>query len=216
MEVIEIPINQISEANWNANEMDPEMEGKLSRSIKRFSLLVPLVVRELADHVYETIGGAQRLAVVRALGYTKVPCVITQADDGEARLLSQALNHIAGQDNPGLRGEVLRLILESTPECEVADLLPGSSERLKELTQIGQDDLAKYLQSKLQSSGARLEHMVFQLSREQLAIVRSALRRATDVSSSGKERNPNRRGNALAIICKRYLEEEQYHDNNDR
>ena len=209
MEVVDIPINSITAAIWNANEMDPEMEIKLRLSVQRFSLLVPLVVRKVAVRAYETIGGAQRLSVVRSLGYATVPCVVVQADDGEARLLSQALNHIEGQDNPGLQGEILRRILESTPESEVADLLPGSLDRLKELTQIGQDDMANYLQSKLQSSGARLEHMVFQLSVEQLAIVRSALRRATDFAPSGKERNPNQRGNALANICKKFLEEEQ-------
>ena len=54
-----------------------------------------------------------------------MPCVVAQADDGEARLLSQTLNHIVSQDNHGLRGEVLRRIMESTPEREVPDLLPG-------------------------------------------------------------------------------------------
>ena len=60
------------------------MEVKLRRSIERFSLLVPLVVREVGDRTYETIGGAQRLAVLCRLGYAMVPCVVTQADDGEA------------------------------------------------------------------------------------------------------------------------------------
>lgn len=215
MEVVDIPIICISAAIWNANEMDPEMEVKLRRSIERFSLLVPLVVREVADQVYETIGGAQRLAVVRSLGYATVPCVVVKADDGEARLLSQALNHIAGQDNPGLQGEILRRILESTPESEVADLLPGSLERLKELTRIGQEDLAAYLQSKQQVNEARLEHMIFQLSGEQLATVRSALRKASNALQGGNNRNPNRRGNALASICKKFLEEENQRDNHN-
>ncbi len=216
MEVIDIPIDHVSAAIWNANEMDPHMGTRLRRSVERFSLLVPLVVREVAECAYETIGGAQRLAIVRSLGYATVPCVVTQADDGEARLLSQALNHIAGQDNPGLRGEALRRILESTPEREVAELLPGSLERLKELTQIGQGDLAEYLQSRNQSIEARLEHMVFQLSREQLAVVRTALRRASGASQVSNDRNPNRRGNALFAICKKYLQQEYQHDDLDR
>ena len=212
MQVIDLPMRSVAAAFWNANEMDGQMRAKLLRSIQRFCLLGPLVVREMPNGGYETIGGAQRLEVMRELGHHTVPCVVVQADDGEARLLSQALNHIAGQDNPGLRGEVLRRILESTPESEVAELLPGPFERLKELTRIGQEDLAEYLHSRLQTHEARLEHMVFQLTREQLAIVRSALRRAGGAALGGEGRNPNRRGNALAAICKKYLQEEDPHD----
>ena len=208
MQVLDIAIINVSSAPWNANEMDADMRARLHYSIERFDLVVPLVVREVGDGAYETIGGAQRLAVSRDLGHATVPCVVVQADDGEAWLLSQALNHIAGQDNPGLRGEVLRRILESTPENEVAELLPGPLARLKELTQIGQEDLAEYLHRRLQTSEARLEHLVFQLSREQLTIVRSARRRASGAFQGGQEPNPNRRGNALAAICKKYLEEE--------
>ena len=216
MEVVDIPIDSISAANWNPNEMDQEMVTKLRRSVERFGMLEPLVVREVSERRYETIGGAHRLIVVRKLHHESVPCVVVQIDDGEARLLSQALNHIAGQDNPGLRGEVLRQILESTPERQVAELLPGSFERLKEFAQIGQEDLAMYLQTKRQASEARLlEHMVFQLSREQLAIVRSALRKAGESAQEGKDRNPNQRGNALATICKNYLEGENQHDKHD-
>ncbi len=212
MHVIDLPINDVIAAPWNANEMDAEMRARLRRSIERFGIVVPLVVREVAAGTFETIGGAQRLGLLRDLGHATVPCIVTQADDGEALLLSQALNHIAGQDNPGLRGEVLRRILESTPESEVAELLPGPFERLKELTRIGQEDLAEYLHRRLQTHEGHLEHMVFQLTREQLAIVQSALRRAGGAAQVGNGRNPNRRGNALAAICKKYLQEEDPHD----
>ena len=208
MRVIDLQIENIAAAVWNANEMDPEMRARLRRSIERFGLLVPLLVREVAPGCYETIGGAQGLGISHELGFTTVPCVVTDADDTDARLLSQALNHIAGQDNPGLRGEVLRQILESTPESEVAELLPGPLERLKELSKVGQEDLSEYLHRRLQIHEARLEHLVFQLTREQLALVRSALRRAGGVAQGSTERNPNRRGNALAAICNKYLEEE--------
>ncbi len=216
MEVIDIPIDSISAANWNPNEMDQEMLTKLYRSVELFGMLVPLVVREVSERRYETIGGAHRLIVVRRLHHESVPCIVVQIDDAEARLLSQALNHIAGQDNPGLRGEVLRQILESTPERQVAELIPGSFERLKEFAQIGQEDLATYLQTKRQASEARLEQLTFQLSREQLAIVRSALRKAGNTPQEGKDRNPNQRGNALASICKNYLDEGSQHDQYDR
>lgn len=216
MQVVDLRIETISASEWNANEMDPEMQKRLRPSIERFGLLVPLLVREIAPGRYETIGGAQRLAISRELGFSFVPCVVTSANDAESRLLSQCLNHIAGQDNPGLRGEVLRRILESMSESEVAELIPGPLERLKELTKIGKEDLAGYLHSRLQTCHARLEHLVFQLTREQLELVRTALRRAGSAVLSPTEQNPNRRGNALAAICKKYLEKEDCNDKSAR
>ena len=211
MKVLDVPIRYVAAAPWNANEMDPDMRTRLRRSIERFGLVVPLVVRPLgADH-YESIGGAQRLALLREMGHVIVPCVVTRADDGDARLLSQVLNHVAGQDNPGLRGEILRRILESTPESEVAELLPDPIERLRDLTQIGQEDLAEYLRRRLRTDQARLEHLVFQFTHDQLSIVRAALRRAGRAVPDKKDANPNRRGNALVAICRHYLQEEDSH-----
>ena len=136
----------VHQSAWSYNRVDEMLlegnsprvketliEGKPSFLLKPshpvFGIVVPLVVREVAAGTFETIDGAQRLGLLPDSGHTTFPCVVTRADDGEARLLSQALNHIAGQDNPGLRGEVLRRIMESTPGREVAELLPGPFER---------------------------------------------------------------------------------------
>ena len=58
MNVVDIPIIEVFAALWNANEMDSEMSARLRRSIERFGLVVPLVVRKVADGAFETIGGA--------------------------------------------------------------------------------------------------------------------------------------------------------------
>ena len=49
---------------------------------------------------------------------------------------------------------------------------------------------------------------MFQLTREQLEIVRSALRLAGAAARGAQNRNPNRRGNALVAICQKFIEEE--------
>jgi ParB family chromosome partitioning protein len=53
--------------------MDETMRSRLRCSIQRFGLVVPLVVRPVGDDCYETIGGAQRLVVLRELGINPVP-----------------------------------------------------------------------------------------------------------------------------------------------
>ncbi len=69
--------------------MDLDMLNHLRHSVQRFDLVVPLVVRKVGDNRYETIGGAQRLSILRELGMTTAPCVVVEVDDSEARLLAR-------------------------------------------------------------------------------------------------------------------------------
>ena len=106
--VVDLGVEIIEAPAWNPNEMDEDMKDHLRRSIERFGNLAPLVVRLISESRYETVGGAHRLEVLKESGCGAAPCVVVDVDDVEARLLSQALNHIAGSDNLGLRAKVLR------------------------------------------------------------------------------------------------------------
>ena len=86
MEIIQIQVNRIQAPPWNPNVMDDGMAARLSRSIQVFGFLVPLVVRAVDDGLYETVGGAQRLEVMKALGHEEVPCIVVTADHAQARL----------------------------------------------------------------------------------------------------------------------------------
>ena len=103
MQTVDLRLEQIRPASWNPNAMDDAMVSHLSHSIQRYGFLVPLVVRAMDNGRYETVGGAQRLSVLNGLGFKQAPCVVVEADGVEARLLSQALNRIQGEDNIGLR-----------------------------------------------------------------------------------------------------------------
>ena len=205
MKVTELPLDQIKEAPWNANQMDQAMRTRLRHSIERFQLVVPLVVRPIGD-LYETIGGAQRLTVLQELGISSIPCVIVEIDDPESRLLSQALNRIQGEDDLGLRAELLREVFEKLPQEGVLTLLPETAQSLQALASLGQEDVAGYLRSYQQAQGARLRHMTFQFTSKQLAMVEAALAQALAQVKEKDAANPNVRGNALVLICESYME----------
>jgi len=205
VQVVDLPVERIEAASWNANEMDEAMRARLRRSVQRFGLVAPLVVRPMRQERYETVGGAQRLQVLRELGCATVPCVVVAANDAEARLLSQALNHLAGQDNPGLRGELLRRVLEATPLEQVRDLLPDSPQGLQALCTLGQEELARHLRQWEQTQAARLKHLTFQLLPEQLCVVEAALRQAMPRARKIRGHSPNLRGTALFVICQHFL-----------
>jgi ParB family transcriptional regulator, chromosome partitioning protein len=209
LKVIDLPSHRIHSPDWNPNVMDETMRSRLRRSIDRFGLVLPLVVRPLGNDQFETIGGAQRLAVLKELGVGPVPCVVVEADDANARLLAQALNRIQGYDDLGLQAELVREVLQSLPQEEVLSLLPDTAQSLQALSALGQETMADYLQHWQQAQGARLKHLQFQLTPIQLEVVEETL---TQILPQAKEEpgdSPNARGTALYLLCQVYLEQQR-------
>ena len=208
MQVIDIQLSQLHPAYWNPNRMEDAMVNRLKKSITRFGLVQSPVVRPIESGGYEVLGGNQRLQVLRELGYAKALCVLVEVDDNEARLMAQALNRIQGEDDMGLKAELVREILESMPEEEVLDLLPETSESLQWLSSVGQQEMAEYLQNLQQAQVAKLQHLQFQLLPYQLEVVEEALSRLFSQAKKDRGPNPNIRGTALFLMCQHFLTEE--------
>jgi ParB family chromosome partitioning protein len=132
------------------------------------------------------------------MGFTHASCVVIDVSDAQARLLSQALNRIRGEDDLGLRAELLRNVLANLPEDEVTSLLPETAISLKSLSALRQQDLNAYLK--------KLKQLQFQLSLDQLDVVEKALQRYLPIVKRFHDKNPNIRGTALYLLCKAYLE----------
>ena len=206
MEVVDISIRSITPAPWNPNHMDDLMASRLRRSIQHFGVVLPLVVREVAPGQYETIGGAQRLVISREMGFDQVPCLVVEADGAQARLLSQCLNRIAGEDDLGLKAELVRELLTSLPEEELTKLLPETAESLSALASLGQEAMASHLLAWQEAQKARLKHLQFQLTPDQLEVVEEALARLVGQAKKSGTDSPDMRGTALYLLCRRLLE----------
>ncbi|MBI4337351.1 MAG: ParB N-terminal domain-containing protein [Chloroflexi bacterium] len=202
--MVELPVEQLREACWNPNQMDPAMLARLRRSVERFGLVQNLVARPLGDGTYEVLSGNQRLRALQELRHQKALCVVVDLDDARARLLAQALNHLHGEDDLGLRAELVRTVLEHLPQAEVLALLPESAEGLRDLASLGQETIAAHLQAWQEAQAARLRHFQVQLTSGQLEVVEEALEQAL-AGATRTEENPNRRGNALYELCLGYL-----------
>jgi ParB family chromosome partitioning protein len=180
----------------------------LRESIGRFDVLQNLVVRPLGEGVHEVLSGNQRLKVFRELGFTHAPCVIVDLDDVQARLVAQALNRIQGEDDLGLKAELMRKVLSKVPQGEVLSLLPETAENLQALASMGQQDLAQGLQAWQNAQLAKLNHLVFQLTEAQLKVVKEALARVMPLAKEEQGDSPNVRSTALYLLCKIYLNQE--------
>ena len=200
-----MPLDALREAPWNPNSPDDATHARLKTSLDRYGLVQNLVVRRLEDATFEVLSGNQRLRILRESGVQSAPCVVVEADDGQARLLAQALNRIHGEDDLGLRAELVRKVMEDIPEAQVLSLLPETAESLKSLAVLDQQDMEEYLNAWQKAQAAKLRHLTFQLVDDQLHTVVEALERVGEVNA-GEESNPSRRGNALYALCRQYLE----------
>lgn len=204
MRIVELPLGQLRDARWNPNTMTSEFRAKLRESVKRFGVVANLVVRPLSDG-YEVISGNQRLQVYLELAIEAAPCFIVELDDAHARLLAQVLNRTHGEDDLGLKAELLQDILSSLDQQDVIALLPETPESLNVLSGLGQEDIARHLQVWQQAQKARLHHLTFQLTSDQSEVVRRALDLARKRSARRDHNNPNDRGNTLYELCASYL-----------
>ena len=207
MELMNLRLERLQDAPWNPNRMDEATLKRLIESMTRFGMVQNLVVRPIGEGDYEVLSGNQRLQALKELGYAKAPCVVVEVDDVHARLLAQALNRIQGEDDLGLKAELVREILESLPEEEVLSLLPETTESLQALSSLGQESMADYLQNWQLAQGARLKHLQFQLTPAQLEVVEETLSELLPQAKEAQGESPNTRGTALYLLCLRYLKE---------
>lgn len=205
MELLDLPLSSLCEAPWNPNIMGPDILPKLRESVTRYGVVENLVVRPLNEG-YEVLSGNQRLKVYRKLGLETAPCVVVELDDARAKLLAQALNRTRGEDDLGLKAELVRSLLKDLSQEEVLALLPETASSLQTLASLGRESLAEHLRAWEAAQKARLHHLSFQLTETQLEVVDATLEKVMPQAKAQKGDGPNLRGTALYLLCQAYLE----------
>ena len=205
MEVVDIPLNLLHPAPWNPNFMESEMLDRLGTSLDRFGLLQPFVVRRTGKG-YEVLSGDKRLTLSRKAGCQTVPCVVVELQDPQAMILAQALNRIQGQDDLGLKAELLRRVMEVVPQAEILALLPETTESLEALASLGKQDLAEYLGEWERARAVRLHTLQVRLTQAQMEVVEEVLERFRPRTREKIGPSPNLRGTALYLLCQAFLE----------
>lgn len=97
MAVRDVDVSRLNEAEYNPRmALEPGMPEweKLKTSIETFGNVEPVVWNERTGNV---VGGHQRLAVLKSLGYTSVPCSVVDLNETDEKVLNVALNKIKGQ-----------------------------------------------------------------------------------------------------------------------
>lgn len=201
-----IPLKRLLPHPANANLMSEERLKKLARNIEREGRYPPLIVRPHPQRrgYFELLDGHQRCSVLGHLGLDAALCYLWRCDDETALVLLSTLNRLEGEDLPAKRAELLSELRGLMPLEEMARLLPESAKEIQEALDFKNLDSAALLAQLTRAAEVTadsLRAISFAVSRDDEQAIEEAVRVEFE-SLSG----PNRRGRALANICRAYLE----------
>ena len=81
----------------NPNVMSPTQFAMLVKNIERYGFQDPIIVRPLESGEWMIVDGEHRAKALEKLGYTEVPCVITELEDLDGAVSTLMLNKIKGR-----------------------------------------------------------------------------------------------------------------------
>jgi ParB/RepB/Spo0J family partition protein len=175
-----IQIDKLIPNDWNPNHIKKAAADKLKRFIQAQGDVLPLVVRNHPDKkgCYQIIDGFHRWQIFKELAYAEVDCVVIEATDDQAKILTVNLNYLRGQAKPI---EYAKLIHDLTELHSLEDLelvLPESKPQLLdklELLQLPSDVKRELEQKSGEQEKESLTTISFQVTSEQKGIIETAL-----------------------------------------
>jgi ParB/RepB/Spo0J family partition protein len=99
-EVRLLPIDKIRPNTYNPNRIDEKNLAKLKADIERKGKVPPIVVRPVGPEEWEIVDGYHRWLILKDLGHTRVPAVVWEIDETEAKLKTLQLNYLRGNAVP--------------------------------------------------------------------------------------------------------------------
>ena len=80
IEVLQIPVDQITPNDWNPNELSDVMFNRLVEDMRTIGFLQPLLVVPQEDGKYRIIDGEHRFECARLLDMEEIPCVLVEGE----------------------------------------------------------------------------------------------------------------------------------------
>lgn len=112
----EVPLDAMRAAPWNPRTISEFQAEALAHSLEEFGAVEPVVLN--ADGTI--LGGHQRVAAARSLGWTALPAVRVDLPPKKAKLLNLALNKISGEWDTATLAALIESIDAEASEFAVA------------------------------------------------------------------------------------------------
>ena len=105
---IQIPPTELARNPWNPNQVSPENQEKIKKSLQQLGMFKPVVVRELEDGTLEILAGEHRNDAAIDLGWPTVDAMnLGRIDDETAKKVSLIDNRQFGDDDDASLAEIL-------------------------------------------------------------------------------------------------------------
>lgn len=75
IKIVSVPIADLKPSEYNPRKLDKATHRELTKSIKKFGLVDPIIANSAEKRKNIVIGGHQRLSIAKELNYTEVPVV---------------------------------------------------------------------------------------------------------------------------------------------
>ena len=129
MKVVNLEISKISPNSYNPNLVPKDIFSQLKKSIKKFGIEQPILVREVGDK-YVIIDGEHRYKIALEFGFKTVPVVIRDITESEAKIQTINMNRLHGEFNKVKLAGVLKGLQEDYSQEELTALTGFSEEDL--------------------------------------------------------------------------------------
>jgi ParB/RepB/Spo0J family partition protein len=144
MKYEQIQIDLVKPNDWNPNVCNERIYQKIKngidRVIKENGETPPIVVRKNQER-YEIIDGYHRWKILQELGQKTINVYCVDANDTQARILTNQLNYNHGEaDQEKYKEGILELIEMGIGKTELEELFPETSEELDQILE--QSDLS--------------------------------------------------------------------------
>lgn len=114
LQVTEVAIELLKPSDYNPRHLSDKAEADLTKSIKTFGCVDPIIINQYPGREFVVVGGHQRLKVLQKLGYTLVPTVSVSLPLEQEKNLNLRLNKNVGEfDLELLRNFEVGLLLET-------------------------------------------------------------------------------------------------------
>lgn len=106
LKIVQKKVSALKPAEYNPRKLGSKDKMELTKSIKEFGLVDPIIVNSNPKRKNIVIGGHQRLKIAIELGYTEVPCVELNLSEDKERELNLRLNKNTGDFDFEILGEL--------------------------------------------------------------------------------------------------------------
>ena len=133
-EIKQIEISKLVANGWNPNHIKPALREKLKRNMEKSGQVLPIVVRAHSGRrgKYEIIDGYHRSEIAKELGWETLDCVIVDAGDDQAKILTVNLNYMRGNAKPKEYAKLVHSLNESFTLEQLSQTLPENELQLQD------------------------------------------------------------------------------------